>query len=451
MSSPRVSDREVDRCHDRHHAPNPAVVPNTAPDTVDAVTGTQPRIGDVLRRLAIPVYLPVIAGTLGVALIIPVLPLYLTRSGLSLEAAAVVLAALGAGATIGGLPAGAMITRFGERTVMIGALLGLSITAALLGVSEAALVLVALRLGAGASNISLRLSRQTYITRRIETVARGRAMAMIGGSFRVSLFVGPLVGGVLAETIGFTWTFVAAGALSAVGLVPAMLSGGGESVPVPSPSASAERPGLFAAINQHRRLLSIAGVVPMLTMAVREGRYVVVPLIGDELGLSVAEVGALVAVGTFADLVLFPLAGFVMDRFGRLAAMIPSFSLIAIGLVILGMAESTGAAIIAGVIMGVGNGLSSGSMLTLGSDLAPRREPAPFLSAIAVIQDIGKVIGPLVVGFVGAAAGLSASAIVLALLMIAVIVWLLAVVGETSAAHPRAIRSSAVNNAVRKG
>ena len=439
---PLVLRGDVVRCDRRHHAPNPAVVPNTAPGTVDAVTGPQPRIGDVLRRLAVPVYLPVIAGTLGLALIIPVLPLYLTRSGLSLEAAAVVLAAVGAGATIGGLPAGAMITRFGERTVMVGALIGLSITAALLGVSEAALVLVALRLGAGASNISLRLSRQTYITRRVETVARGRAMAMIGGSFRVSLFVGPLVGGVLAETIGFTWTFVVAGALSAVGLVPALFSDGVESIPVPSPSpsssTSAERPGLFAAINQHRRLLSIAGVVPMLTMAVREGRYVVVPLIGDELGLSVAEVGALVAVGTFADLVLFPLAGFVMDRFGRLAAMIPSFSLIAIGLVILGLAESTGAAIVAGVVMGIGNGLSSGSMLTLGSDLAPRREPAPFLSAIAVIQDIGKIIGPLVVGFVGAAAGLSASAIVLALLMIAVIVWLLAVVGETSAAHPRA-------------
>ncbi len=162
----------------------------------------------------------------------------------------------------------------------------------------------------------------------------------------------------------------------------------------------------------------------MLTMAVREGRYVVVPLIGDELGLSVAEVGALVAVGTFADLALFPVAGFVMDRFGRLAAMIPSFSLIAIGLIVLGLAESTTVAIVAGVVMGVGNGLGSGSMLTLGSDLAPRDDPAPFLAAIAVIQDVGKIIGPLVVGFVGAAVGLSASAIVLAVLMIIVILWL---------------------------
>lgn len=408
-------------------------------------------MGGVLKRLAVPVYLPVVAGTLGLALLIPVLPLYLKRSGVPLEMAAIVLAAVGAGATLGGLPAGALITRFGERAVLVGALLGMSLTSAFLGVSDTALVLVGLRLGTGASNIGLRLSRQTYITRRIDATARGRSMAMIGGSFRISLFVGPLVGGVLAETIGFTWTFVVAGALSAMGLIPALAPDVLVPTPARVPAATvARRPGLFTAINRHRRLLSIAGVVPMLTMAVREGRYVVVPLIGDELGLSVAEVGALVAVGTFADLALFPVAGWVMDRFGRLAAMVPSFSLIAIGLIVLGLADSTTPAIAAGVIMGVGNGLSSGSMLTLGSDLAPRDDPAPFLAAIAVIQDVGRIIGPLVVGFVGAAAGLSASAVVLAVLMVIVVVWLLAVVGETSAAHPRAVRSSAIGDAVRQ-
>lgn len=413
------------------------------------MTSAQPPIGSVLRRLVVPVYLPVIAGTLGLALLIPVLPLYLTRSGIDLGTAAIVLAAAGAGATLGGLPAGALITRFGERVVLLGGLVGMSVTAGLLGVSDAALVLVGLRLGTGASNIALRLSRQTYITRRVGATSRGRSMAMIGGSFRLSLFVGPLVGGVLAETIGFTWTFVVAGGLSAVGLIPAAAPDAlAPSAPAEEARPPASRPGLFSAINQHRKLLSVAGLVPMLTMAVREGRYVVVPLIGDELGLSVAEVGALVAVGTFADLVLFPVAGYVMDRFGRLAAMIPSFSLIAVGLVVLGTAESTSAAIVAGVVMGVGNGLSSGSMLTLGSDLAPRDEPAPFLAAIAVIQDVGKVIGPLVVGFVGAAAGLSASALVLALLMTTVVIWLLVVVGETSAAHPRTPRSTVVREAV---
>ncbi|MFN3258133.1 MAG: MFS transporter [Ilumatobacter sp.] len=388
---------------------------------------------DVLRGLVMPVYLPTVAGTFGLALLVPVLPLYLTDAGLSLRVTSIVLASVGAGATLGGLPAGAAIARFGERRIMFVALGALAITAALLGVTDAAIALVALRLGTGMANIALRLSRQTYITRQVGPLVRGRAMSTLGGAFRMSLFVGPLLGGVLADTFGFTTTFAVAGAVTAVGVIAPLLSPDVIDEPPPVGSAPARPPiGLAATIRTHRRLLAMVAIVPMLTMAVREGRYVVVPLIGDDLGLSPTAVGALVTVGTTADLLLFPVAGFVMDRFGRLAAMIPSFGLMTIGLVILGAADTTTGAVVAGATMGIGNGLSSGTLLTLGSDLAPDEGPGPFLAAIAVIQDSGKIIGPLVVGFVGSAAGLGAASFVLAGLMVVVILWLVFVLGETS-------------------
>lgn len=392
----------------------------------------------VLRRLVLPVYLPIIAGTFGLAMIIPVLPLYLKEEGISLEVTSIVLASVGLGASIGGLPAGALIARFGERRVMFVAIVAVAATTAALGLTTAALALVALRLGTGAANVALRLSRQTYITRRVATDIRGRAMSTIGGSFRMSLFVGPLLGGVLADTAGFTASFAVAGGLTALGVLPPLLQPAEqrETVLDESPAASStpgpDPVGLFAAIRQYRRVLLLVALVPMLTMAVREGRYVVVPLIGDDLGLGPTAVGALVTVGTAADLLLFPVAGFVMDRYGRLAAMVPSFSLIALGLVVLGIADDTATAVVAGAVMGIGNGLSSGALLTLGSDLAPADAPGPFLAAIAVIQDLGKIIGPLVVGFVGSAASLGTASIVLAGLMIATILWLVFVIGETS-------------------
>jgi MFS family permease len=388
---------------------------------------------NLLLRLVAPVYLPIVAGTFGLAMLVPVLPLYLSEIGLSLRLTSIVLASLGLGATLSGLPAGALIAKFGERRVMFAAIAALATTSALLGVTDAALVLVALRLGTGAANISLRLSRQTYITRRVPSDVRGRAMSTVGGSFRMSLFVGPLLGGFLADQVGFSTTFVIAGALTGLGLIPPLLQPVAERDDVlVAPPSGRDRVGLFAAIRSHRRVLGRAALVPMLTMAVREGRYVLVPLIGNDLGLSPTAVGALVTVGTAADLLLFPVAGFIMDRFGRLAAMIPSFSLIAIGLLILAAADTVAVAVLAGAVMGIGNGLSSGALLTLGSDLAPSDSPGPFLAAIAVIQDVGKIIGPLVVGFVGSAASLSAASVALAGLMVVVIVWLVAVLGETS-------------------
>ncbi|MFT4658171.1 MAG: MFS family permease, partial [Ilumatobacter sp.] len=125
-------------------------------------------------------------------------------------------------------------------------------------------------------------------------------------------------------------------------------------------------------------------------------------------------------------------SGWVMDRFGRLAAMMPAFALSSFGLIILGVANTTSPAVAAGAIIGIG--LSAGTMLTLGSDLAP---PGQFLAGMASIQDSGRVAGPLLVGAVGAALGLGAAAFALAAVLLVGIAWLTLVIGETGQTYGR--------------
>ena len=145
-----------------------------------AESGTADSALGVLRRLALPVYLPITASTLGVGVLVPVLPLYLTESGLSIAFTSLVLAAVGAGAFIGGLPAGAVIARVGSQRILDWSLAVLALSTMLLGATTFALALVVLRMAAGAANVSIRLSRQTYITRRVSRQVRGRSMALIG-------------------------------------------------------------------------------------------------------------------------------------------------------------------------------------------------------------------------------------------------------------------------------
>jgi len=189
----------------------------------------------------------------------------------------------------------------------------------------------------------------------------------------------------------------------------------------------------MASLMQHRTLLLLAGVGTAGVMTVRAGRNVVVPFIGDDLGLGATAVGALVAIGTGADLLLFPVAGFLMDRYGRLFAIVPAFSLLGIGMIVLGFSSTAAGAVFAGVVMGVGNGMSAGTMLTLGGDLAPR-DSGPFLSALGMMQDLGVIVGPILVGWLADAVGLGASAIVLGLVMFASIAWIVIALGDT--AHP---------------
>ncbi|MGH7293219.1 MAG: MFS transporter, partial [Myxococcota bacterium] len=58
-------------------------------------------------------------------------------------------------------------------------------------------------------------------------------------------------------------------------------------------------------------------------------------------------------------------------------------------------------------VLGVGNGLSSGILLTLGADVAPRADPAPFLGSWRTLTDAGGAISPLLVSGITAVSSLS--------------------------------------------
>lgn len=390
---------------------------------------------EVIRQLVAPVYLPVVAASIAWGMLVPVLPLYLTAEGISLDLAGLILGATGIGATLGGLPAGALIAKRSEDEVMVVSLIVIATSTALLGVTHTALALIALRAAFGAALSAMRLSRQTYITRRVETNFRGRALANIGGSARVSLLVGPVLGGAIVDVAGFQAAFAVAGALTLAGLIP-LLQSRAHSLPVMAGLNERVSGGLLAALRPHWKLLVKIGVVPLLVIAGREGRQVVLPLIGDDLDLSATAVGGLVAVSAAADLTLFPASGFLMDRFGRLWGMVPSFMLMAVGLFALAIAwaaDSVVLVILAGVLIGIGNGLGAGSMLTLGSDVAPPEATSEFLAGIATIQEFGRVVGPLTVGIIGSAFSLGASAAAIGILLVFATAWLVFVIGETSA------------------
>jgi MFS family permease len=382
----------------------------------------------VLRRLVRPVYVPTLAAGITVGMLIPVLPLYLRDSGLSFSAVSVVLAAAGVGAIFGGLPSGVLLARLDERRVLAIALTTMAVTTAALGLVTATLALVAFRLAFGFGMSGFRLSIQSHVTRTIESRTRGRAMAYIGGSMRLAVFVGPLLGGLLVDSVGFEATFGICGALALIGLV-GTIPPSGDQPPRERPDESA--PSFLATFRHHRRQMLLGGFAATLVMTAREGRHIVVPLIADDLGLSPTAVGAVVAIGTGADLVLFPVAGHLMDRYGRLFAMVPAFSLMAVGLGLLGLADSASTVVVAGIVIGVGNGVSAGTLLTLGSDLAPRESPGPFLAGMGIMGDSGRVWAALVVGLTADAAGLSTAAAVLAGVLVVAITYLIVVVGET--------------------
>lgn len=187
----------------------------------------------------------------------------------------------------------------------------------------------------------------------------------------------------------------------------------------------------------HRRPLIAAGVVQFVIIAVREGRLVVIPLLGAALGLDVASVGLLVAVGAASDLLLFPLAGWLMDRFSRLAASVPAISLLGLGVLIAAQAETTALLTAGAALAGVGNGMGAGILVTIQGDLAPADAAGQFLGLLGVARNLGRILGPLSLGLAADRFGLDTSASLLAAGALLAVILLVGVLGDTSNGRTR--------------
>lgn len=381
-----------------------------------------------LRRLLVPVYFPWAMATLGSGVLLPVLPLYLEQSGVRLSLIGLVTAAAGIGSVLGGLPASSLAERRGTDRLLAVALIIMAGTAALLGVTDAVVALVVLRVAYGFGHSGISQSRQLVVARSVGVGLRGRVNSWIGGTHRLMFVFGPLLGGFVYDRWGEGAAFALAGGLTSLGLAFLILPGGRDDHPVSAPK---ERTRIGPSLWRHRRRLAIASLGPILVMSARQGRHVVVPLIGDELALDPVAIGVLVAAGTTADFLLFPISGYVMDRWGRLQSMVPAFLFMALGLVLLGLADSVTQAVVAGIVIGVGNGLSSGTMLTLSTDLAPPDEPGPFIAGFQTLSAAGSFSGPLLVGWVADVYGLGTAAIALAVTLAVGVAWIALVIGET--------------------
>ena len=148
---------------------------------------------------------------------------------------------------------------------------------------------------------------------------------------------------------------------------------------------------------------------------IRASRQVLIPLYGaNTLGLELQAVGLIMSLSSFIDLSMFYPAGVLMDRLGRKYAIVPCFFLQAVGMAVLPLTTSAAGLLVAAAVIGLGNGLGSGTMMTLGADLAPKEALGEFLGVWRLIGDGGSMGAPLAVGAIADLLSLSTAALVMA-------------------------------------
>jgi len=368
-----------------------------------------------LHRYAPMIYGPTTLFAVGKGAVIPIVPLIAVELGANLAVAALVTGALVIGQLVGNIPAGWIIARSGERVTM-----ALSGAVALIGVFGMALSMnmylfaVSVFL-VGFCSAAFNIARHAFMTRRVPIAFRARSLSILGGVYRFGVFVGPFLGAGLIWMFGgnravFWWFAIClAGAVVLVWFGPDP-----ERIAEPSfKDVRTPKTGVIRTIGKHRGVLLRVGVAAASMSSIRAARQVVLPLWGATIGLDSSTILIIVGFSGAIDFALFYLSGQVMDRYGRLWAALPAMITMGLGFIILAFTETSLWFVICAVIIGLGNGLSSGILMTLGADLSPQEDPAAFLGAWHTLTDGGSAATPIIFSGIVAVASINVGTAVL--------------------------------------
>jgi MFS family permease len=372
---------------------------------VEAVSKTANPGDFSLWSIAVPAFGPSLLFGVGEGAILPIIPLSARDMGASLAGAALVVSLIGVGSLVSNIPASVITAKFGERIGMVGAAM-LSLLAMLLCVFSGSLVLFGLGVFLiGAAAAVFNLARQSYLTEAVPPILRARAMSTLGGVGRIGLFAGPFIGALVIHLVGLTGAYwVAAVSVAGAGAVawglPDLVSGQG-------PTPGGPLPTVRSLIAAHRKVFLTVGFGVLLVSAVRSSRQVVVPLWADNLGLNPAVTSVIYGLSGAIDMLVFYPAGKVMDHKGRIWVAVPSMVLMGVALLLMPLTTGAASLLLVALLIGFGNGIGSGLIMTMGADYSPRHGRAQFLGIWRFLSDAGGSSGPAILSGLTAAVTLS--------------------------------------------
>ena len=215
---------------------------------------------------------------------------------------------------------------------------------------------------------------------------RARAMSLLGGSYRVGVLVGPLIGAGLIALTDLTSVFWLGAAMS----VCASLLAAHHARPRRGEARRGQaRPGTSACGPSSPRTAGCsrpsARAVVILGMS-RSLRLSLLPLWADHVGLSASTTSLIFAGAAALDVALMWPGGWLMDTRGRMVVAVPVVLSMAIACLLLPLAGSAVSVALVMALIAAGNGLGSGIVMTLGADASPDRGPLAVPRRLAPVR-----------------------------------------------------------------
>lgn len=304
------------------------------------------------------------------------------------------------------LSIGRLIDRHGELLFVTAGAIAMALTSAALAATGALIPLLALLAVSGLSHIVAIIAIQTLIATRSAKQGYDRRFAHLSFVASLGQLIGPAAGAIAAGAGSFEGTsraLLLAGALASLAVPvflwvrlrdPGHAHTATREEPTRPPLVEILRaPGMMAAMLASLTVLSAIDVL-----------VVYLPALGEERGIPVAVIGALISVRAGASMASRLLIGRLVDRLGRQRLLVGSMILSSLSIILMPFLPVP---VMFAVMVVAGMGLGIGQPLTM-SWVAARAAPGARATALSVRlmgNRLGQVALPLVAGTAAAVTG----------------------------------------------
>ncbi len=384
------------------------------------------RASDVAKKERTPmpagywiIWTTVALDLVGFGIVVPILGRYAERFGANGLQVGLMFASFSVAQMVFAPILGRISDKVGRKPVIVFSLIGTAVGSFVTGAAGALWVLFLGRILDGASGASVAVA-QGAVADIAPPEQRARLMGMLGAAFGVGFVVGPALGG-LAALGGPHVPFYLAGSIAAVNAVAAMIR-----LPETKPDTShiTEKHQHGSALSPALKRFALVGFLSILGFAGFEATF----SIWGEKQFGFTEGSAslvFVFVGVTLVAVQGGLIGPLTQRLGSRKLLRIGLSLVAVGLLLLGVTTTWPMLFVALFLLSLGQGMSGPSGSALVAELAPVERRGEAIGYQQSTAAFGRVAGPVMAGALFDQVGINSQFLVSGILIVVAVgsVW----------------------------
>ena len=288
--------------------------------------------------------------------------------------------------------------RHGNRRVLAIAIIGFALASAAATVAPTFPALLVGRCAQALFGAALIPNAQALLRATVAAERRGRTFGLVGTGIGAGAAIGPVLGGVLADGLGWRGIFAVNLPLCAIALVLLTRT----AAVTPAASAADARPKGVALGLLSQGSFRAACLTQTTSNFALYTVLLVLPLLLADKGWAGGSIGLATAGLTVGMLFLGPVGGALGDQRGRSFPISIGLVILVAGCALLAVGMTTTAVLVAGpLVMGIGMGLSGASLQAAALESVEQHVSGSAAGLFSASRYVGSITGSLVISALG--------------------------------------------------